>query len=591
MAKNKNASALDKAEEARERRKKNIQKQNEQAAKRAERKRNETPLQKRLKVIIPVAVAVLVILCFFLNFFGVFSRASTAIKIEDGTKISKAETEYYYRMYYNYYVQMANQYDTYYSSYYGEDAGKTITGFDWQKSPDNQKFTPPTGQDLTLEDKYGDDATWADYFEQESINQAIITTKLYNEAVKNGAKLTKAQKAELDDSIEQLRTSAKDQDYSLNAYLRTTYGKGMNEKLFRDIYEKQTIVNAYQQELQDKYSEKVTDEEVQEAFNKNKQDYTTVTLRNYAFAPNLTEDDNPTKAQIKEENAKNKALAEAFLAEATDANFSSLCANATDDETMKTYYETSASYSTLEDTTYENVSSTMSKEAADWAYADTTVVGSKKLFTIKNDLGLKTYFILLETKGPSRDESYNRDVRHILFMVSDVSDDSEEATAAATHTDEEAKKLAEDTLAKWKAGKATDETFAALATKLTEDSGSQENGGLYEDVTPSSSYVPEFLNWIFADGRQVGDTGIVKTDYGYHIMYLKSIDSEPVWVQNVRTAIATENYNNFYKSLQNKDNDKVKYRKFKGIRKSVEKTADTVITNMQTSSQTQGLAY
>ena len=31
--------------------------------------------------------------------------------------------------------------------------------------------------------------------------------------------------------------------------------------------------------------------------------------------------------------------------------------------------------------------------------------------------------------------------------------------------------------------------------------------------------VTEFNDWCFADGRAVGDSGIVKTSYGYHIMF------------------------------------------------------------------------
>ena len=31
--------------------------------------------------------------------------------------------------------------------------------------------------------------------------------------------------------------------------------------------------------------------------------------------------------------------------------------------------------------------------------------------------------------------------------------------------------------------------------------------------------VTEFNNWIFDDARKAGDVEIVKTSYGYHIMY------------------------------------------------------------------------
>ena len=86
---------------------------------------------------------------------------------------------------------------------------------------------------------------------------------------------------------------------------------------------------------------------------------------------------------------------------------------------------------------------------------------------------------------------------------------------------------ADELLAQWKAGDATEESFAALANEYSEDGGSNTNGGLYSGVTASTSFVPEFLEWCLDENRQIGDTGIIKTDYGYHIMYFSA--TEPIW--------------------------------------------------------------
>lgn len=80
---------------------------------------------------------------------------------------------------------------------------------------------------------------------------------------------------------------------------------------------------------------------------------------------------------------------------------------------------------------------------------------------------------------------------------------------------------AEEIYAQWKAGEATEDTFAALATEHTTDPGSQQTGGLYENVT-EGQMVPAFNDWCFDEARQPGDTGIVETDYGHHIMYFVS---------------------------------------------------------------------
>ena len=38
-----------------------------------------------------------------------------------------------------------------------------------------------------------------------------------------------------------------------------------------------------------------------------------------------------------------------------------------------------------------------------------------------------------------------------------------------------------------------------------------------------------FDAWCFDASRQPGDTGIVKTDYGYHIMYFSSTSEHAYW--------------------------------------------------------------
>lgn len=101
------------------------------------------------------------------------------------------------------------------------------------------------------------------------------------------------------------------------------------------------------------------------------------------------------------------------------------------------------------------------------------------------------------------------DVRHILLTVEEGAEES-----VWTETEKQAQALLDE----WKAGEATEEGFAALATEKTQDPGSAQTGGLYEDVYPGQM-VAEFNNWCFDDARQIGDTGVVRTDYGYHVMY------------------------------------------------------------------------
>lgn len=63
-----------------------------------------------------------------------------------------------------------------------------------------------------------------------------------------------------------------------------------------------------------------------------------------------------------------------------------------------------------------------------------------------------------------------------------------------------------------------EQAFAALAVEYSSDEGSSANGGLYSNVT-EGQMVDTFNAWCFDPARQPGDTGIVQTQFGYHIMY------------------------------------------------------------------------
>ncbi len=567
-----------KALEAREKRKASIEKSNERQAAKEKKRRNMTKGQKARRIFIPLCAVLVAIALALCGFFGVYDRAIAAEKTADGDRISVAEYEYYNRMYFNYYYQMSQQYEQYYGSYYGTGAGKMMTGYDYTKTPADQEFVANEEAGLTIDKKYGDNPTWADYFEQESLKEANSSTMLYKKALAEGYELTKSEQKDLDEFVESLQKNADEDSYSLDAYLRTNYGRGMSPSLLKKIYTKQTIVNRYKEDKQKELAKDITDAEIEEEFNKNAKDYTTVDIRNFTFNNTISADDKASKDDIKKANADLKKKAQAFLDAVNLSNFTQMAYDATDDKEQKELMKDDASYSSMADTNYTAVHDYVSAEAADWAFSSDRKSGDKKLFEVKDDNGIATYHVYCMENVMKRDNQYPVNVRQILFMVTDGADS--DATETETgHTDAEAKKLAEDALAKWKKGKATDASFAALATKLTEDTGSAENGGLYENVTKDSNYVEPFLNWCFADGRKKGDTGIIKTDYGYHVMYLSSKSKDPVWKNTVRDALASAKFDKYIESTIKSDETKVSEHWVKVVKKRIQKAAETVITN------------
>ena len=124
-------------------------------------------------------------------------------------------------------------------------------------------------------------------------------------------------------------------------------------------------------------------------------------------------------------------------------------------------------------------------------------------------------------------------VRHILIQPEDTEDDA---------SWEEARKKAEDILAQWEAGEATEDSFAQLAEEYSEDPGSATNGGLYEEVAPDEM-VEAFDEWCFDASRESGDTGIVETPYGYHVMYFVETTGNYNWFETAKSDYIAEKQN------------------------------------------------
>jgi peptidyl-prolyl cis-trans isomerase D len=84
--------------------------------------------------------------------------------------------------------------------------------------------------------------------------------------------------------------------------------------------------------------------------------------------------------------------------------------------------------------------------------------------------------------------------------------------SAATRTKEEAQKLANDLLAQ---AKANPGNFPMLAITNSDDPGSKNNGGEYDNIAPGQM-TPKFNDFVF--NNPVGTMGVVETEFGFHVM-------------------------------------------------------------------------
>ena len=523
------------------------------AKKREKKSPKRIAMEQKLVKAIPIviaAVAVVFAIGWFLNFMGVPQRMTTVMTVGD-TKINQAQYTYYYQQIYSNYASQAQQY-----AQYGISG---IPGMmDYSTVPSEQKYN---GEDA---EGKGDDYMWSDYLRDKTNEflQQYIT--LGKEAKAANITLSEDEQKEIDETIKSIREQAASSDYSLNAYLRLYNGRGVNEKILREAMELETLSSKLIEQKSDELARNYTDEQLEAKYQKDQNTYNVLTARMFQFTtetPDYPKD--ATDAQKKEldEKAKKetKAKADAMLGKVTgEESFKEQAlANASKDQ--KDDYKKDEA--TLMKNTAVTQFSQISDDAVKWAAS--AKKGDKKVF--ETDAGCYVVYIV---EAAHRDASETVDVRHILFKVDSEAEDQAKAKA-------DAKKKAEDALAEWQKGDKTEESFAALATEKTEDTGSQSTGGLYERVY-KGQMVKAFENWCFDAARKAGDTGIVESDYGYHVMYFIQKNDEPLWKLKIRDALSSEDAKTYTDELLKKDENKIE---LKGNK--VQKVIDDLMAKMK----------
>lgn len=135
----------------------------------------------------------------------------------------------------------------------------------------------------------------------------------------------------------------------------------------------------------------------------------------------------------------------------------------------------------------------------------------------------------------------NVDIRHILFAPE--TDSAED--------DETAKTDAEDALRQCRSGgnDQIEEIFLSLVTEYSMDAGSKTNGGLLENIAPGeiSNAVSD---WCFApEGRQAGDTAVLPSNYGYHVVYFLGYRDNYEWKDQVLADLRKETLGHYMQAL------------------------------------------
>ena len=472
---------------------------------------NKEPL-KFIPLAIFLAAVIAVVAVFGVRYYtvpngkeGKYMNPASVVATVDGQKISIGMYDYYYASIVSYYEQYASY------GYYSLDTTK-----DYSKQ-------------YTTDDD-GNKISWQKFFETEALKEVEQITTYYSKALDDGVTLTSAQKKTIDEQISTLKDSASQNDVSLDQYIKANFGAYCSEDTIRLMLEQYYVSANYKGKF--KSETKVTNDDVDKYYNEHKNDYKKIEFY-YIAAPYDTTDDDSKNESIKSAEKimakmKDKKSVIALVPDVYSSYIDSEVESSMEqDSTLtkaKAKEEAIKSYESNVVATVSGSDSPFDDEMNTWLFSDDTKVGSKKYY-IDEDAGY--IYIVLKTSKASVEEDETYTVRHILVAPESDSDSSSSTSDETEYTDEQwaaAKKKADSILAKFNKTDKSEYEFAKLAEQYSTDtastsSGSSDSfGGLYESVA-LGQMVSDFEKWSVDDSRKYGDTGIVKSDYGYHIMF------------------------------------------------------------------------
>lgn len=131
-----------------------------------------------------------------------------------------------------------------------------------------------------------------------------------------------------------------------------------------------------------------------------------------------------------------------------------------------------------------------------------------------------------KARGIIREGGKYVDIRQVLVIPEGAAVAGDGTVTCDEETWEKGQKKAQSMLNDWLWGRKTEAKFAELANKKSADPGSSISGGLYRELR-QGQLVGALDAWCFDEARQVGDTTIIRTDCGFHILYFSG--SRDIW--------------------------------------------------------------
>lgn len=452
------------------------------------RKEEKEKEKKEERISTTVGIVFLVALVCLVASFPIRTYLATheTYVVINGEEVNKVEFDYVYNTSKNNYI---TQYGSY-LSYFGLD----------------------TSKDLSTQ-MYSETLTWQDYFEQNAVESLKQNKALMAEA--KAAGFTYDTTDEYNTFKETIKTSAAAAGVSDKEYVRSIYGSYATMGRIEEYVKNDMVMNAYYQKLQEDNAP--SDDEIQSYYEENKATYDSVDYRLTTIEADLPTEPTELADPVEETAADTTGTTDGTAA--TDST-QDTAYQPSDAEIAKAMEDAKVLADDAEQTVakdgeaHENEKkSSVNYLISDWLFDDARKAGDTTVIT--NDNSHCYYVVAFEKRY--LDETPSADVR-VIIPTED--------------------KTGEEILEEWKNGAATEDSFAELCKKYTQDTSAVENGGLFEQVT-KTGMTEELSNWIFDSSRQAGDTVAITVSDTTYVLYYIGQD-QPEWKINIKNTLVSD---------------------------------------------------
>ena len=440
---------------------------------RQEQKKKE---EREKKIATAVGVLVLIgLICLVLSFpIRSWLTVHGTYVIVDGEKVPRVEFDY------NYYTALNNYVSV--NGYLLSLMGLNLEG------------------DLSTQ-MYSETLSWKDYFDELAVNnlKSSIAVKRDMEA----AGFTYDESEEYEHFVESLRQAAQAEGHSFEEHVKEFYGPYATMKRVEDDIRGDLRISAYLDSVAE--SNAPSDEDIQTYYEENRDDYDCVDYHMITVNAELPTEPTELADPVEEtEGTDSEDAQETYEPSQAEIDAAMLIAKKEADSLLDTVGSEGEAYTNVQLT---SVSYTILEWLSDSGRkkGDTTVL---------ENTAAHCYYVL------SFDDRYVDPTVSANVRVIVTEDDN-----------------GQEILDEWKAGEATEESFADLADKYNDGLLMDVEAGLLEGVDPRL-LEDEVSSWLTDGARKSGDTSVIASPSAavtYVFYYISA--GEPVWKVDIRDTL------------------------------------------------------